>query len=108
MKYALDPVSRDISLRHLSQIFRERYGHRRVHIIDCFEVATEEPMDPKAALSHHSSYKMRETTKFLISMSADGRVSFISHAYAGRCSDRKIAETSGFLEVVQPGSFFRP
>ncbi|XP_065077873.1 uncharacterized protein LOC135701089 [Ochlerotatus camptorhynchus] len=103
LKYALEPVSRDISIRHLPQIFRQQYGYSRVHIIDCFEVTTEEPIDVKAALSHHSSYKMRETTKFLIAMSADGRVSFISHAYAGRCSDRNIAETSGFIDTLEPG-----
>lgn len=68
--------------------------------MDCFEIRSERPGNPKAANAHHSAYKMNYTTKFLIVMAADGSVAFISNAYVGRCSDRFITVYS--LDLIEP------
>lgn len=101
LKYALELPSREVSIRHNPRIFQEFYGSRRVFVLDCFEVVSETPQETRAAIAHHSAYKMNQTTKFMIAMHSNGSVAFISHAYAGRCSDRFIIGDCGFLNILQ-------
>lgn len=101
LKYALEVPPRAVSIRHTPRVFKLHYGDRRIFIIDCFEVQTETPINTKAATSHRSSYKMQQTTKFMIAMNSNGSVAFISKAYGGRCSDRFIIQDCGFLDILQ-------
>ena len=57
---------------------------RCVAIIDCFEVVTERPSDFNARASAWSNYKQRNTCKYLIAITPQGSVSFISKGYGGR------------------------
>lgn len=101
LKYALNIPSKEISIRHNPKIFQQHYGNRRIFIIDCFEVYSETPQETRAAIQHRSAYKQHQTTKFMIAMNCNGGVAFISHAYAGRCSDRFIVKDCGFLDVLE-------
>jgi len=74
-----------------------------VVIIDCFEIRTERAGNIKARAQCFSHYKHIDTSKYLIGITPNGSVSFISDGYAGRMSDKYIAENSGFTDELLPG-----
>lgn len=72
-------------------------------IIDCFEIFIEKPGDLKARVLTYSQYKSHNTMKYLIGITPQGTVSFISKGWGGRTSDKCITENSGFLDHIVPG-----
>ena len=50
-----------------------------------------------------SQYKHHKTIKFLINISPQGVISFISKAWGGRVSDKHLTEHSYFLKNILPG-----
>ena len=83
--------------------FREKFGDKVAVIIDCFEVFLDRPTNLLARAQTWSSYKHHNTVKFLIGISPQGSVSFISKAWGGRTSDKYIAEHCGILDKILPG-----
>ena len=82
--------------------FRTAYRNC-VSIIDCFEVFCERPSDLKARAQTYSQYKSHNTVKYLISITPQGFISFISKGWGGRTSDKFITEHSGYLKYLSPG-----
>jgi hypothetical protein len=82
--------------------FRKNYG-KCVVIIDCFEVFMERPTNLKARAQTWSNYKHHNTCKFLIGISPQGSVTFISKGWGGRVSDVYLTEHSGILDNLLPG-----
>lgn len=72
-----------------------------IGIIDCFEIFMNRPIKLKKRGSTYSTYKSHNTVKYLICVTPQGSVSFISLGYGGRISDKFIVENSGFLEHVK-------
>lgn len=83
--------------------FKERFGDTITIIIDCFEVFIERSMLPKALAQTFSFYKHHNTLKFLIGITPQGMISFISEAYGGRSSDKFVTENCGFLQCLEVG-----
>ncbi|KAL1448390.1 hypothetical protein WDU94_010905 [Cyamophila willieti] len=82
--------------------FRHRY--KDVYcIIDCLEIAIQKPTDPQHQAASWSEYKKSNTTKYLVACTPQGFVNFISKGFAGRITDGKIIEMSGFLNHLKPG-----
>lgn len=62
-----------------------------------------QPSNIKAAAQCWSTYKHATTIKYLIGITPQGLVSFISKGYGGRASDKSVTETSGFLDNLLSG-----
>ena len=72
-------------------------------IIDCFELFTEKPGDLMSKTATWSQYKHYTTVKYLISITPQGTVSFLSKGYGGRVSDKFITIHSGYLDNIHQG-----
>lgn len=74
-----------------------------VVIIDRFEIFLDRPILLKFRASTFSTYKSHNTEKYLIGITPQGFICFISLGYGGRCSDVFIVEDSNFLDNLKPG-----
>ncbi len=83
--------------------FRPNYGLRVTSIIDCFELFIEKPSALLAKSGNWSQYKHYNTAKYLIGITPQGIISFISNGWGGRVSDKHIVENSGYLRHLLPG-----
>lgn len=83
--------------------FKERFGDQITVIVDCFELFIEKSSNPKALAQTFSFYKHHNTLKFLIGITPQGMICFISVGYGGRASDKFVTETCGFLDKLEVG-----
>ncbi len=72
-------------------------------IIDCFEIFVERPSSLLARAQTYSSYKHHNTVKYLIGITPQGTVCFISDGWGGRVSDKHLTENSGLFNKLIPG-----
>lgn len=93
---------RDELLQTMPMCFRNSQYSKTTCIIDCFEIGIERPGNLKARAQTYSNYKSRNTAKFLIGITPQGTVSFISEGWGGRTSDKFLTENSGFLDKIMP------
>ena len=78
--------------------FRKHF-RKCVVIIDCFEIFIERPTSLTARAQTWSNY----TVKFLIGITPQGSVAYISQGWGGRTSDVHLTENSGLLQNLLPG-----
>ncbi|XP_052264175.1 uncharacterized protein LOC127871688 [Dreissena polymorpha] len=83
--------------------FQRQFGNKCAVIIDCFEIFIERPSNLIARAETWSSYKHHNTVKFLIGITPQGVVSFISKGWGGRASDKYVTEHCNFLDNILPG-----
>ena len=83
--------------------FKRNFGDKVAVIIDCFEIFIERPSSLIARAMTWSNYKHHNTVKFLIGITPQGVISFISKAWGGRVSDKHVTENSGILRKLLPG-----
>ncbi|XP_034039398.1 uncharacterized protein LOC117522125 [Thalassophryne amazonica] len=72
-------------------------------IIDCFEVLIEKPAASHAKSLQHPHDKSHNSMKYLISVTPQGFVSFVSQGWAGCTSNRLLTERCGYLRNLEAG-----
>ncbi|XP_029981734.1 uncharacterized protein LOC115413135 [Sphaeramia orbicularis] len=95
--------TRESLLASMPHQFVESFGKNVAVIVDCFEVLIERPSDVLAGAQTFSQYKRAHTMKYLIVITPQGVISFISVGWGGRTSDKYITEYCGFLNKLLPG-----
>lgn len=93
---------RDILLSTMPMCFRKHCPKCTV-IIDCFEIFLERPTNLLARAQTFSSYKHHNTVKYLIGVTPQGTISYISSGWGGRVSDKHLTENCGLLNNLLPG-----
>ena len=83
--------------------FSKHFSTNVAIIIDCFEIFCDKPTNLLARSTTFSTYKHHNTVKYLIGISPQGVISFISEGWGGRCSDKFITENCGILKNLLPG-----
>lgn len=83
--------------------FRKYFGVKVSIIIDCFEIFIVRPSNLLARAETWSNYKHHNTVKYLIGITPQGAVSFLSSGYGGRVPDKYITENCGLLAKLLPG-----
>ena len=74
-------------------------------VIDCTELVSERASNLQARKETYSNYKSRDTIKFLVGLSPNLTVNYVSFAYGGRASDKHITlESTNMLENLPAGS----
>ena len=81
----------------------KRHFNKCVCIIDCFKVFCERPSDLKARALTYSNYKHHSTVKFLIGITPQGVISYVSKGWGVCVSDKHLTENHGLLKELQPG-----
>ena len=82
--------------------FRKHF-RKCIVIVDCFDIFIERPTSQVARAQTWSNYKHHNTVKFLIGITPQGSVAFISQGWGGRTSDVHLTENCGLLQKLLPG-----
>ena len=83
MKPMIKWPQRDELMKTMPMAFQKHFKKKVTVIIDCFEVFIERPSNLMARAQTWSSYKHHNTVKFLIGITPQGSVSFISSGWVG-------------------------
>jgi hypothetical protein len=63
----------------------------------------QQPSNFAAQGNAYSSYKGHTTFKFLVAVTPNGTIVYLSDAFQGSISDKEIVRQSGFLDYLDPG-----
>lgn len=94
---------RSVYKKNIPSCFREAFQEKTSIIVDCFEVFIEKPEKYVTQQQCWSNYKHHHTVKFLIGITPQGTISYISKAWGGRTSDKQMIELSDFCNYIKPG-----
>lgn len=94
--------TRDIVLNSLPTSFKAKNCKARI-IIDCSEIFIETSRNLQTQALTWSDYKKHNTAKFLVGITPQGHIAFLSDAWGGRTSDKHIVNESGFLDILDFG-----
>ena len=84
----------------MPQCFVDNFGREITVTIDCFELYIDQPKNLTARNLTWSSYKHQHTAKYLIVITPQGSIFFISQGWGGRSSDQHVTENSNFLRNI--------
>jgi len=88
--------------KYMPAAFKKEYPNTRI-IIDATEFQVQRPSSLLTQACTFSAYKNRNTVKVLIGVTPSGAISFVSEAYEGSISDKKLVDVRGLLDKLEPG-----
>lgn len=88
---------------NLPMAFRSRFSKTQ-SIIDCFEIRIQQPSNAIHQSLTWSSYKGCNTLKYLISITPNGFINFISSGYGGRVDDAALFQDCNIIDQIPTGS----
>lgn len=94
---------RSVSLKTIPDCFKQSFLDKTTIIIDCFEIKCQKPSNLLTAAQAWSNYKHSDTIKYLIGITPQGSISFISKGWGGRVSDKYLTQNSDFCNNLLPG-----
>ena len=104
LSFLISWPNREQLRKTMHMCFRAAYQNKVVVILDCFELFTETASGARNQVETVSNYKHYQTVKYLIGISPQGSVTFISAGWGGgRVSDKHIVQKSGILANLLPG-----
>ncbi len=83
--------------------FVEAFGKRVAIILDCFEINTQRPSNLETQTQSFIHGQNSTTIKYLLGVTPQGSVSFVSKGWGGHPSDEHVTENSGILDKLLPG-----
>ncbi|XP_064646828.1 uncharacterized protein LOC135499803 [Lineus longissimus] len=93
----------DADVENMPECFRNISSLRIV--LDCTELILERSSTLQARKETYSNYKARDTVKFLVGLSPNLTINYVSEAHGGRATDNHITMSSQeLLDGLQPGS----
>ena len=95
---------REVILKDAPPVFKECLGHDICFIIDGMEVEIQVSSNRNVQHATYSNYKHKNTAKFLVAITPDGYIAYVSKAYGGRVSDVDLTKGCGFLDLLEPNS----
>ena len=102
LKFLIVWPEREVLRKTLPMDFRKNCPNCVV-IIDCFEIFIDRPSDLNARAQTYSSYKHHNTVKYLIGITPQGSVSFISDGWGGRASTSILRKTPTCYTTLYQG-----
>lgn len=79
----------------MPKCFKEAFQSNKTIIIDCFEIFTEKTLNLQTSAQCWSNYN-HHTIKFLIGITPQGTIPYISEAWDGRASNKFITVHSSY------------
>lgn len=87
--------------KNVPKFFKDAFLDKTTMIVDSFEIFIEKPPNHLTRQQSWSNDKRHNTVKFLIAVTPQGTISYVSEAWGGRTSDKQIVERSGFLNRIK-------
>ncbi|KAL0839756.1 hypothetical protein ABMA28_016397 [Loxostege sticticalis] len=88
---------------NLPMAFRSRFSKTQ-SIIDCFEIQIQQPSNATHQSLTWSNYKGCNTLKYLISITPNGFINYISGGYGGRVDDAALFQDCKIIDQIPTGS----
>lgn len=87
----------------LPNSFKKNFSNKIVIIIDIFEIPIQKPSNAETKAETWSSEKRKNTIKFLIGITPQNVICFLSEGYGGGTSDCNVIIESGILQNLGVG-----
>ncbi|XP_077361811.1 uncharacterized protein LOC144006701 [Festucalex cinctus] len=76
--------------------------------LGCFEIAIKRPSNPNAETQSNTHKKVNRSIKYLLGVTPQGTISFISKGWEEHVCNKSIIENSGILDKLLPGDLVFP